>query len=39
MLRQTAADGEDTEEIVQHAARQEGVEIAALFKAIEARFA
>jgi phosphoesterase RecJ-like protein len=35
MLAATGADGEDTEEIVQHLRAVEGVEIAALFKAYE----
>ena len=33
MLAETGADGEDTEEIVQHLRSVEGVEVAALFKA------
>jgi bifunctional oligoribonuclease and PAP phosphatase NrnA len=35
MLAQTGADGEDTEDIVNVLRAQEGVEVAALFKAIE----
>lgn len=35
MLEQTAADGEDTEDIVNTLLGQEGVDVAALFKAIE----
>jgi phosphoesterase RecJ-like protein len=35
MLAQTEADGEDTEDIVNTLLGQEGVEVAALFKAIE----
>lgn len=35
MLRQTGADGEDTEDTVNVLRGQEGVEVAALFKAIE----
>jgi bifunctional oligoribonuclease and PAP phosphatase NrnA len=35
MLAEAGADGEDTEEIVQHLRAVEGVEVAALFKAFE----
>jgi phosphoesterase RecJ-like protein len=35
MLKATGADGEDTEEIVQHLREIEGVEVAALFKAYD----
>ena len=35
MLAQTGADGEDTEDMVNTLLGQEGVEVAALFKAIE----
>ena len=35
MLAQTGADGEDTEDIVNTLLGQEGVDVAALFKAIE----